>query len=731
MGRSTAAAAALYLLLAVAWAAPSSLRPARTVPDLGDAAHLGWVLSWNDHQVVRRPWALFESNGFHPYPHSLAYTDHLLPEALLVAPVYWLTGNPVLLFNAALLAALTLSALAMFLLVRHLTGSTAAALLAGVAYAFNSFTQHELARVHVLSLQWWPLAWLFLDRFARESRPRDAGLAAAALALQGLSGTYYLAYTLMLLPPWLAALFVAQGRRPSAAQLRRLAAALALAALPVALMLIPYLRLFRGLRIDKGWPAGADLLAYVDPGPRHALWGALHNPLVDPELPHFLGFAALLLILLGLARTLAGRLPERARAGAWLAVMTAGIGLLLSLGPLIHVGGRRVATGPYELLYRLVPPARAMAGPERAGALVLLGSAVLLGLGAAAVFARIRPRLRLGLAAALVLLLPLEHWSPPPAAAEVPTGRDVPPVYRWLAREPALPVAELPLYPERQKKLWSLYLHFSTAHWRPVPIGRASFYPPAHDYLAWSLRGFPDDTSLALLDRLGIHTLVVHPRLWPEPERGARLRQVDAHPRLGLAQAFPDVPPRGGESLGLGGERVYVLRPGPAAAAPCRPADEIAREAWSLSSTGVNRPQRALDGDRATAWFTARPQRPGDRFEVMLAAPQAMAAVAIDLHYPFDEFGRNLVLFLRGEDGTWQRVAWADGPEERWEVVSGLVRRPREARLVMRFPPQRASGLRLMVGHREEEPAWPRWSLPELRLFRRCDGGAAATMAGP
>src|SRR6185369_4187250 len=97
--KRVAAAAGLFLALAVLWAAPSSLHPARTVPDLADAVHLGWVLSWNDHQIVRRPWALFESNGFHPYRHSLAFTDHLLPEALLVAPVYWVTGNPVLVFK--------------------------------------------------------------------------------------------------------------------------------------------------------------------------------------------------------------------------------------------------------------------------------------------------------------------------------------------------------------------------------------------------------------------------------------------------------------------------------------------------------------------------------------------------------------------------------------------------------------------------------------------------------
>jgi hypothetical protein len=299
----------------------------------------------------------------------------------------------------------------------------------------------------------------------------------------------------------------------------------------------------------------------------------------------------------------------------------------------------------------------------------------------------------------------------------------MPAVYRWLAQGPREPVADLPLYPERQKKLWSLYLHFSTAHWRKVPIGRASFYPPAHDLLAWGLRGFPDEVSLALLDRLGIHTLVVHPRVWPDEERAARMAALDAHPRLRLLRTFDEAPPPGGQALGLGGERVYALGPGPPAVAPCAPADEVPRAGWTLSSTGVNKEDRAVDGDPRRAWFTALPQRPGDRLDAVLPAPETISAVAIDLHYPFDEFGRNLVVLLRDESGAWRRVPWADGPEERWEAVRDLVERPQSARMVLRIAPQRASGVRLMVGYREEDPAWPRWSVPELRIYRRCEGG--------
>jgi hypothetical protein len=87
--------------------------------------------------------------------------------------------------------------------------------------------------------------------------------------------------------------------------------------------------------------------------------------------------------------------------------------------------------------------------------------------------------------------------------------------------------------------------------------------------------------------------------------------------------------------------------------------------------------------------------------------------------YPFDEFPRNLVLMLDGDAG-WERVAYADGPEESWALVRDLVERPRAARLVLRFPARQVRAVRLMVGLREEEPSWPRWRVPEVEIYRDC-----------
>jgi hypothetical protein len=325
----------------------------------------------------------------------------------------------------------------------------------------------------------------------------------------------------------------------------------------------------------------------------------------------------------------------------------------------------------------------------------------------------------LAAAASLALLLPLEQWSRPRPPGVVPSGDAVPPVYRWLAEEGEGPVVELPVYPFRARRLWAAYLYFSTYHWRPIPIGRTSFYPPAHEWLVWGLRDFPDPLSLAFLDRLGLQTVVVHPHVWDEAERAGRLAAVAAEPRLSLRKAFGGAPPARFAALGLGEERAYTLAAAPAASPPCTPAGELPRGAWTLTSTGVNKPERARDGDARTAWMTAIPQRPGDRLEVDLGRTETIAAVALDIGYPHEEFGRNLVLAVDSGEG-WQRVAYRDGPAERLATLDDLLQRPRQARHVLRIEPRPVRRLRLMVGLREEDPAWPRWAVPELRLFALC-----------
>src|SRR6185436_10112997 len=94
------------------------------------------------------------------------------------APVAWTSGNPLLAYNAVALGSLALAGLAMYLLCRELTGDAAASLAGGALYAFHTWNINELARLQILSNQWFPLLVLALIRFFRAPGLRTALLVA-------------------------------------------------------------------------------------------------------------------------------------------------------------------------------------------------------------------------------------------------------------------------------------------------------------------------------------------------------------------------------------------------------------------------------------------------------------------------------------------------------------------------------------------------------------------------
>jgi hypothetical protein len=587
----------------------------------------------------------------------------------------------------------------------------------------------------VLNVQWWPLGLLALTRLVRDRRPRHAWWLGLFLRLQGLSGSYYLVYTLLAAPVWVPLAYLCARRCPSKDEIAHLALAGVAAAALAAVVLWPYLAALRRPGVEKDLARGLDAVCYFSPPAGSAVWGDATSSPSCPFRPPFVGHFAMALAAVGATSLLAGR-AGRGRVPGWIALVTILVGGGLSLGPVLQLGGRELGSGPYGFLYRVFPLLRGMDGSIRASVLVFLGLAVLVGLGTAALVKPMTAAVRGAAVAGLAVLLPLEHWTTPPAGFAVPGGADVPRVFRALA-EGHGPLIELPLFPETSRRYWSLYLYFSTYHWRPVPIGRTSFHPPVHDLLAWRLREFPSDASLLALERLGVRSVVVHPWLWPAAERAARLAQLEVSPRLRLEATFEGLPPPRFAWLHLGDERVYRLLPAASAAPPCTPADEIPRDALRLDYRRVVpaapksrwqdrrllrenwRPDWAADGRRETAFSTDRPQQPGDRLEAVLARPDAVAAVRLEMGARFAEFPRALGVIAEDPEGRRAWASYADGPEERWADLALFLERPAEAALTLRFPPRAVRRLVFMVrgAPRAEVPPW---SVAELRLFRQC-----------
>src|SRR5262249_39425329 len=110
---------------------------------------------------------------------------------VIAAPLIWLGVAPVLVHNIMLLGAIVLSAAAMFALVRYLTGSHGAALLAGTIFAFAPYRFEHIMHMELQWAMWVPLAFLALHKTIERARIRDGLATGAAVALQVLSSIYY------------------------------------------------------------------------------------------------------------------------------------------------------------------------------------------------------------------------------------------------------------------------------------------------------------------------------------------------------------------------------------------------------------------------------------------------------------------------------------------------------------------------------------------------------------
>src|SRR4249920_236368 len=118
------ASLAFFVLLAVVHTWPLATAPGGlSRNDTADTVHHEWILAWDAHQLARDPRHLFDANIFYPERDTLAYSDHLIVQGAMGAPLFWLGASPVLVYNLLLIAGLALTGWTTSLVVERWTGN--------------------------------------------------------------------------------------------------------------------------------------------------------------------------------------------------------------------------------------------------------------------------------------------------------------------------------------------------------------------------------------------------------------------------------------------------------------------------------------------------------------------------------------------------------------------------------------------------------------------------------
>jgi hypothetical protein len=314
--------AGLYLAIAIIFTWPLSLGLPRDIPwDLGDSLLNAWILAWDADHILRFLTGDFSAlngfwnaNIFHPEPLTLAYSEHLIGQAIQVLPMYALTGNIILSYNLLFLSTFVLSGLGTYLLVREVTGNAPAGFVAGLIYAFAPYRVPQFAHLQVLSSQWMPLALYGLRRYfdlaeAPEARRQSRTVipligAGAALVAQNLSNGYFMLF----FSPIVAAYVIFEIATRRLWREARVWGPVALSAAVVIVLTLPFFLPYLQLR-RLGFPPrplnevaiySADVFSYWTAPPESHVWGRAMRAFPKPEGDLFPTLTALGLALMGI-----------------------------------------------------------------------------------------------------------------------------------------------------------------------------------------------------------------------------------------------------------------------------------------------------------------------------------------------------------------------------------------------------------------------------------------------
>jgi len=513
-----------YIAAAVifTWPLVVSLRSHLGAPEGPGDPYLNlWILGWDLRTIATHPvWLfngrIFDANIFHPATGTLTYSDHLIPQALLVLPVYLLSGDPVLCYNVLLFGSFVASGLAMHALARTLGASLTGAAVAGIAWAFWPYRVAHLIHLQLQALYFLPLAVLFLLRVVASGRRRDAIWLGMTAGLQAASSLYYGVMTAIALIVTFVGVAGGVGRLRSGRLLGRAALAAIVSVIVLAPVVWPYWR----TQQDEGFARNlyeasrheAVLTSYLQVPPTNAIYGSTHvlterdsagalragrHEGVEDQL-----FPGALLILLAALGLVASR-REATAPVLWTMLALAVIGLVLSLGP---DGIRPI----YAFFHRVVFGFQAVRAPARFAVLVIFGLAVLAARGATALTERTgRPVV----GAAILFILSLEYASMPwPLVARPPMRTNV---GQWLASASGPgAVVYLPVANDRRD---TLPMVDSLQYSRPLVNGasgqRPSFYPALVD----TMSAFPSAESLWTLHDFDVRFIVAPSSLASAP----------------------------------------------------------------------------------------------------------------------------------------------------------------------------------------------------------------------
>ena len=506
---------AVGLAVFVTW--PQALHLRASIFSHHDPYFSVWRISWIAHALTTSPFHLFDANIFYPAKGTLAYSDAMLLEGLLGAPFLWLGVSPIFVYNVLYLAGFVGSAIAMFVLARHVTGATAPALVSATVF---TLAPYRIEHAMHLELQWAmfvPFTFWALHRAIDDGSRKFGVLAGIGFWLQFLSCVYYGVFLAMVLVAFVPLLFLFSGRRAVSA-----IPGIAIGGVLAIVLTLPYLwpyisasRSLGGRDVVEIARYSAHPYNYLAASSLNLLWGWTSDRWGFRELRLFPGVVAVALAFFSAAN----------RSWRWTILYAA----ITALAVELSFGTNGIV---YRWIANHVDALRGFRSASRFAILAMCGLAVLAGLGTQAILERgwLTSR-RAAVVPAILALMLIDYANRPMPLSREDLG--VSDLYKVIRSGGPGVVMELPVATPDKLPGWDvIYAFWSISHWHPLVNGYSGYHPADYLNTLMAMRTFPDNGSIARLQAHDVRYVVLHRAYYESEPYTQLLLKIAVRPEL-------------------------------------------------------------------------------------------------------------------------------------------------------------------------------------------------------
>jgi hypothetical protein len=473
--REAVGAFLVYLLLTVAYFPTVVLNlGSQLIGPPGDNMQHLWDIWWARTALQGGLDFLHPTHIYWPGGFNLLFHPFSSYNVILASTVGW-PLSPVTAYNLLVLSTFVLAGVGAFLLIRHLTENTAAALLGGFIFAFSpTHFAHALHQIEIASLQFVPFFVLYYLKTLENGSKKNVVLASVFFFLNTLCSWYYMVFALLCMAGCYG---VAAYRRkrlllpgPIISSLVVVGATFVIIS-PLAVRMLLYAGRTPGVSTWGYDVYVVDLLGLLVPHSYH--WLAGFHPIAQlngaysgfrNESAGYLGIVALGLLLAS-GRTL---VKEASRYVLGLLYF-----VVLALGADIHFAGWSIPVAlPYAAI-QYIPILSEVRAPNRAMAYAYLFLGILIAIAFSRQLREGFLRNRAWAAALLALGILVDFWTP----CRQTTAVYLPPAYSAITAQEKgkdFGILDLP------RGTWSRrarYMMYQTLHGFPIVQGYISRKP--------------------------------------------------------------------------------------------------------------------------------------------------------------------------------------------------------------------------------------------------------------